>query len=189
MTGNNEAAGEPKGPREEKRKSPSPASEPAPHPDLLTLTIHAKTGRTVKIESVDGTGTRHELSEEERANLAKEAGNATLEAMVEQAFEAGIACVLGDGAGEDGSPEPEEDAKLRRLLLQPLIEHSTARRLMQRDVLSRAILGTLIRHAVSSPKPAPESGPAPQPPRGSARKSHQRTHSPKRVQKPATRQH
>jgi hypothetical protein len=34
------------------------------------------------------------------------------------------------------------------LLLTPLIEHSPAARLMHRDVLSRAILETLIQHSM-----------------------------------------
>jgi len=35
-------------------------------------------------------------------------------------------------------------------LLRPLIENSAAKRLMRRDVLSRAILKTLIHHATAS---------------------------------------
>ena len=134
-------------------KSSSPASEP-PQPDLLTITILARTGQIVKIESVDSTGAHHELSDEEKTNLAKEKSKATLEDMLEQAFEAGIACVLGDAEGEDDPPESVKDADLRRLLLRPLLEEGTAKRLMQRDILSRAILTTLIQYATSS-RPGP----------------------------------
>ena len=130
-------------------KSSSPASEP-PQPDLLTFTIQARTGQIVKIESVDSTGVRHELSDEEKTNLAKEKSKATLEDMLEQAFEAGIACVLGDADGEDDVPESAKDADLRRLLLRPLIEDGAAKRLMQRDILSRAMLTSLIQNATSS---------------------------------------
>jgi hypothetical protein len=110
----------------------------------VTVTIHAKTGRIAKIEGVNGSGAHHELSDEEKAALANETGKMTLEAMIEQAFEAGIACVLGDEVDEDDPSESEKDAKLRRLLLQPLIESSAAKRLVRRDVLTRAILKTLI---------------------------------------------
>src|SRR6516164_236079 len=134
-------------------KSSSPASEP-PQPDLLTFTIQARTGQIVKIESVDSTGVRHELSDEEKTNLAKEKSKATLEDMLEQAFEAGIACVLGDADGEDDPPESAKDADLRRLLLRPLLEEGAAKRLMQRDILSRAMLTTLIQNAISS-RPGP----------------------------------
>ena len=137
-----------------KAESSSPASEPALHPDLLTFTIQARTGQIVKIESVDSTGAHQELSDEEKTNLAKEKGKATLEDMLEQAFEAGIACVLGDEDGKDDSPESAKDADLRRLLLRPLIEDGAAERLMQRDLLNRAMLTTLIQNSTSS-RPGP----------------------------------
>jgi hypothetical protein len=125
----------------------------------LTLTIHAKTGHIVKVERVDSTGAHHELSDEEKTNLAKERSKATVEAIIEQAFEAGVACVLGGADGEDDSPESAKEADLRRLLLRPLIEDSPAKRLMQRDTLSRAILATLIQSSTSS-RQHRESGPA-----------------------------
>ena len=133
-------------------KSSSPASEAAPQ--LLTFTIQARTGQIVKIESVDSGGAHHELSDEEKTNLAREKSKATLEDIIEQAFEAGIACVLGDEDGKDDSPESAKDADLRRLLLRPLIEDGAAERLMQRDLLNRAMLTTLIQNSTSS-RPGP----------------------------------
>jgi len=135
-------------------KSFSAASEPVVHPDLLTFTIQARTGQIVKIESVDSAGAHHELSDEEKTNLAKEKSKATVEDMLEQAFEAGIACVLGDADSEGDPPESAKDADLRRLLLRPLIEDGAAKRLMQSDILSRAMLTSLIQNATSS-RPGP----------------------------------
>lgn len=117
-------------------------------PDQLAITINVKTGQVVKIESVNGTATQHELSNEEKANLANETGRATLEGLIEQAFEAGIACGLGDTTHEDDPVESDKEVNLRHLLLRPLIENSAAKRLMRHDVLSRAILKTLILNAV-----------------------------------------
>jgi hypothetical protein len=145
MAPNDKAAGKPRA-----GKAPETKSSSAHASDLLTLTIDAKTGHIVKIESVDSTGAHHELSDEEKANLAKERGKATVEAIIEQAFEAGVACVLGGADGEDDPPESAKDADIRRLLLRPLIEDSPAKRLMQRDTLSRAILATLIQSSTSS---------------------------------------
>ena len=153
MAPNDKAPGQPKTGKGPETKSASHTS------DLLTLTIHAKTGHIVKIESVDSTGAHHELSDEEKANLAKERSKATVEAIIEQAFEAGVACVLGGTDGEDDLSESAKDAEIRRLLLRPLIEDSAAKRLMQRDILSRAILATLIQNSTSS-RPDRESGPA-----------------------------
>ena len=132
-------------------KSSSPASEPVLPPDLMTFTIQTRTGQIVKIESVDSTGAHHELSDGEKTNLAKEKSKATLEDMLERAFEAGIACVLGDADGEeDDPPKSASDADLRRLLLRPLIEDGSAKRLMQREFMSRVMLATLIQNATSS---------------------------------------
>ena len=136
-------------PRARDKKGSGPKSSLADQ-DLLTVTIHAKTGQIVKIERVNGPDAHHELTAEEKASLAKESGRATLEAIIEQAFEAGIAYVLGDEGDEDDPMESEKDANLRRLLLRPLIENSAAKRLIRRDVLSRAILKTLIDHATGS---------------------------------------
>jgi len=135
-------------------KSSAQTSKPVSDLDLLTVTIHAKTGQIVKIEGVDSAGRHHELSDEEKTNLASEKSKATLEDIIEQAFEAGIACVLGDEDGKDDSPESANDADLRRLLLRPLIEDGAAERLMQRDLLNRAMLTTLIQNSTSS-RPGP----------------------------------
>ena len=136
-------------------KSSAQTSKPVSDLDLLTVTIHAKTGQIVKIEGVDSAGRHHELSDEEKTNLAREKSKATLEDIIEQAFEAGLACVFGDEDGEDDDPrESAKDADLRRLLLRPLIEDGAAERLMQRDLLNRAMLTTLIQNSTSS-RPGP----------------------------------
>jgi hypothetical protein len=124
---------------------------------LFAFTIDANTAQIVKLETLDASGARHELSEEEKASLARE-GSESLEELVERVFEAGIACVLGGNERQDKAEEPAEEAELRHMLLTPLIEHSPARRLIQREALSRAILGTLIQHATQAPADA-ESGP------------------------------
>ena len=137
-------------------KSWSPTSEPSPNADLLSITVNAKTGQIVKVESIDEAGVRRDLSDERKADLAKERGEDTLEALLERAFEAGIACVL-DGATAEDNGLDEEEARLRHLLLRPLIRRSAAERLMQRDVLARAILETMIRNTI---KPGPEDAAA-----------------------------
>ena len=136
-------------PRARDKKGAAPKSSLADQ-DLLTVTIHAKTGQIVKIERVNSPDAHHELTAEEKASLAKESGRATLEAIIERAFEAGLAYGLGDEGDEDDSMESEKDANLRHLLLRPLIENSAAKRLIRRDVLDRAILKTLIDHATGS---------------------------------------
>src|SRR6516164_11648176 len=147
-------------------KNPAPKSpttlEVAPGADLFTITIQAKTGQIVKIQSAEGGGGRKELSDQERADLLMKASKDTLEALIEQAFEAGIACVLGDAIGRGEAEESEEEANLRHLLLDPLIRHSPVQRLMQREVLSRAFLGTVVQHALDPVSPEGSSSSAQQ---------------------------
>ena len=119
---------------------------------LFAFTINPKTAEIVKLESLDSSGTRHELSEAEKTSLADAGAGEEIEDIVEQVFEAGIACVLGDEDSEHRE-ESTEDAELRRLLLAPLIRSSPVGRLIRREALSHAILGTLIRHSITPSAP------------------------------------
>jgi hypothetical protein len=148
---------EPKTPAADGRKPKTTASE-TDQPgggDLFAVTVEAGAGRIVKIERVDGSGARQEISEEERGRLARSQAKATLERLIEQAFEAGIDCVLG--AGEKQPAESKEDAELSRALLRSLIARSPARRLIDGDLLKQAIVGSLIEHAAGQRAAASES--------------------------------
>jgi hypothetical protein len=143
------ASFEPKAAQPEARRSKTTAAEPAANADLVSVTIEPASGRLVKVERVDAAGVRHELSKEDRARLAGPEAKATLQSVLEQAFEAGIECVLGD-SGLKEAAESQEDAELSRVLLRALFERSGAGRLMQGEVLNRAIVGALIEDAATS---------------------------------------
>ena len=145
------ASFEPKTAAAEGRKPKSTASAPeqASPADLVALTVDAANGRIVKIEGVDGAGARHDLSDEQRARLAGSPAKATLEGVIEQAFQAGIDCVRGAEAGGGEAAESKEDAELSHLLLRSPIERSGAKRLLRRDLLHRAIVATLIEQAAA----------------------------------------
>jgi hypothetical protein len=152
----NIAAGPRKGPSQEERPERLPkegkGSDTAkPAGKLFTFTIDADTAQVVKFEAQDASGARCEISEDEKGSLVH-AGEDGLEEAFQEAFEAGIDCVLGGANESNEGRESARDAELRHLLLTPLIEHSPAKRLLQPEVLNRAILGTLILHAM---QPAP----------------------------------
>jgi hypothetical protein len=131
------------------RSRPMPDPQTSSNGGLITATIEAATGKIIDVRSIDDAGKSSELTTDRRARLSEQIGEASLEDLFEEAFEAGIACVLGDGA-EDAEPgESEDDVALRRQILRPMIENSAARRLLQKDVLGRAIIGTLIRKAAA----------------------------------------
>ena len=149
---------DPESPAGAERKRKSPRSETGPKAArLVTITVDADAGRVVGIEGLDAAGQRQDLSDDERAALAEQAPTTTLRDIVEQAFEAGIGCVLGRQAAKADTPESEFDADLSRALLQSLISQSAARRLMQFDVLGPAIVGSLIERA-SHRDPKSETG-------------------------------
>ena len=116
----------------------------------LGFTLDASTGEIIKIENVDSAGQRHELSKAEKQDLAKERLGGGVEALLERAFEAGVACLLDDEDGEEEESETEEEAGVRRVLLQHLMERTLAARALRREVLRQAIVQTLIRDVTSS---------------------------------------
>jgi hypothetical protein len=121
--------------------------------DLVVVTLKASTGSIVSVEMAAPDGShRHALTDSETARLVGE--RPTFATLVHDAFEAGIACVLDDrsGAADERSGETEEDADLHDALLDALIEHSAAKRLLSRETLHSAVLGTIIDAASAGAK-------------------------------------
>ena len=128
-------------------KSASTAQS-APRPHHLAFTLDGTTGEVVKLETVDPSGHRHELSQSEKVELEKQTPAANLESLLEQAFEAGLACVLGEEDEKESLSETADEADLRRILLKPLMEGGSAARMMQREVLRQAIVRTMIQDII-----------------------------------------
>jgi hypothetical protein len=132
----------------EPAKSASNAQTPPPR--RLAFTFDASTGEIVKAENVDSGGQRRELSKAEKQDLAKEHSGAGVDALVERAFEAGIASLLDDEDSKEDERETEDEAGVRRILLKPLMERTFAARALKREVLRRAIVHSLIQDLNSS---------------------------------------
>lgn len=112
---------------------------------FLNVTIDANSAAVVRVEGQDATGARFELTVDEKASLAKRGENERLEDLVEEAFEAGIACVLGGDTDSFDANESAEDAELRHQLLAPLIERSAVvKHWVDRGALNRAVVNSLI---------------------------------------------
>jgi hypothetical protein len=125
---------------------------------LVAITINTRTGEIVRLESVDNAGAHQELSAEIRAELARNGGGATLEELIEDAFEAGIGSLFGSEAEKAPAREAEEETALRHFLLGELIRGTAARRFLQGEILGRAMLGTAIRQAGKPAIPGAEAG-------------------------------
>ena len=115
---------------------------------LFSFTVDTTTGQVVTVEALDAAGTRRKVSDSRVKVLARQ-GRQRLESVVEEAFEAGIDCVLGDSNEKLESDEREEDAQLRHELIAPLIQDSAVGRRLKREVLQRAMLGTLIQGSMN----------------------------------------
>ncbi len=145
-------------PRPTKAPKTATAAPSARDEGLVVVTLRVSDGSVVKIEAVGPGETRHDLTPAEAATLLGDRPNSTVEGLVHEAFEAGIACILDDvqpsAAADEASGESRDDAILHDELLDALIEHSPAKRLLQREVLNSALLGTIISEASASGPPA-----------------------------------
>jgi hypothetical protein len=128
-----------------------PASTSPSAEALVVVTLKVSDGSIQKIEAVDSGGARHDLTAAEAATLLGDLPNGTVVDLVHEAFEAGIACVLDDlndgAAADEASGESREQAILHDELLGALIEQSPAKRLLRREVLNSALLGTIFSEA------------------------------------------
>jgi hypothetical protein len=128
--------------------------------DRFAFELDATTGAILKCEIIDAAGMRRELSEEDRAHLAKSKMHGRLEDLLERAFEGGIASVLGASGEHEDPQETEEENDLRRLLLEPLLKQSTVAGLVRRHVIGPAILETLLHYSINPAQSETEEKPA-----------------------------
>src|SRR3569832_923157 len=112
---------------------------------LLVFSIDARTGQIVKFEKVDDAGAHHLVSEDDWLKMVQQSKEMGIEKLLEDAFEAGIACGVGDESAPTEALDSQEDANLRRMLLKPLFERSAAAPLTRRTTLRRAVLQSLIQ--------------------------------------------
>jgi len=112
----------------------------------LLVTISPATSRIVKVERVDRAGKHQELSEKDCTHLFGEDEVEEIEAALEEAFEAGVAGILGDEYETDGEHEDDEERAMRRFLISELlIRRSVRRRIMHRLLLSRMLRRGLLK--------------------------------------------
>src|SRR5262245_47448531 len=77
--------------------------------EQVMVTINTPMGRIVKVERIDKAGKRQELAEEDWAKLVGEDEVEEIEAVLEEAFETGVAAVLGEEYDDDEAYEDDEE--------------------------------------------------------------------------------
>ena len=113
----------------------------APEEEQVLVTINAAIGKIVRVEKMDKAGKRQELSEEEWAKLVGDDEVETIEGALEEAFEAGVAALLGEEYEDDEMYEDDEEKAFRRLLIAGLLRRRPVqRRILQRLLVSRLLL-------------------------------------------------
>ena len=109
--------------------------------EQLVVTINPAMGGIVKVEKIDKAGKHVELLEAECGRLVGEDEVEEIQAALEEAFEAAVMSVVGDGdRGEEEQEDDDEEKALRRFLISDLlIPRAVRRRILHRLVLSRLL--------------------------------------------------
>ena len=113
----------------------------------VVVTINPAVGGIVKVEKIDKAGNRQELSEQECGKLVGEDEVEEIEAALDEAFEAAVMSVIGDGDQAEEYEDDEERAIRRFLISDLLIPRAVRRRLLHRLLLSR-----MLRRRSSKPR-------------------------------------
>jgi hypothetical protein len=122
----------------------STPNEVMPTGEALAFTLDGGTGQVLKLQIIDPAGVSRDLSKADVAEFAKRRTGPGVAALLEDAFEAGVASLLdADLGGEDGPTLDPDEASVRETLLHSLMEGSGAARALRRPTLRKAILQTL----------------------------------------------
>ena len=133
----------------------SVAGDAAALPESMVFTLDTATGGALKLEVVDATHVPREITKAERLELARKFHDG-VDALLERAFEAGVAVLLdGDGAKEERD-ETDDEAGVRRILLEPLLEETFAARDARRASIRKAIVRSLIEDVAAAGRPEAE---------------------------------
>jgi hypothetical protein len=127
--------------RESERKGVSSfKAGPGEEMEQLVVTINPATGGIVKVAKIDKAGNHQELSEQECGKLVGEDEVEEIQAALDEAFEAAVVSVIGDGDPAEEEYEDDEEKALRRFLISDLlIPRAVRRRILHRLLLSRML--------------------------------------------------
>jgi hypothetical protein len=116
------------------------SKRPEEEMEQLVVTINPAMGGIVRVEKIDKAGKHEELSEEECARLVGEDEVEEILAALDEAFEATVVSVMGDGDPAEEKYEDDEEKAIRRFLISDLlIPRSVRRRILHRILLSRLL--------------------------------------------------
>jgi hypothetical protein len=130
-------------------KAGAEAAGSAEEIEQLVVTFNAAMGEIVKVEKVDKSGKGQELTEEECARLAGKDEVEEIEGALREAFEEGVAVVLGDQDEDYAEDDDDEERALRQLIIGRLLQrHPVRRRLVHQLLLRRLLLRRLLKRGL-----------------------------------------
>jgi hypothetical protein len=132
----------------------SVAGDAAALPESMVFTLDTTTGGVLKLEVIDATLVPREVTKAERIELTRKFRGG-VDTLLERAFEAGIAVLL-DGDGVEERDETDDEAGVRRVLLEPLLEMTFAARDARRASVRKAIVRSLIEDVAAAGGPEAE---------------------------------
>ena len=126
--------------KESERKGVSSFKGPGEEMQQLIVTINPAMGGIVKVEKIDKAGNHQELSEKECGKLVGEDEVEEIQAALDEAFEAAVVSVIGEGDQAEEEYEDDDEKAIRRFLISDLlIPRAVRRRIMHRLLLSRML--------------------------------------------------
>jgi hypothetical protein len=130
-------------------KAGAEAVDSAEQIEQLVVTFNAAMGEIVKVEKVDKAGNHEELTEKECVKLAGQDEVEEIEAALEEAFEAGVAVMLGDEQEEYAEDYDDEERAVRQLLIGRILErHPVRLRLLHQLLVRRLLLRQFLKRAL-----------------------------------------
>ena len=134
--------------KESERKGVSSFKAGPEEEEQLVVTINPALGGVVKVEKIDKAGKHQELSEQECMKLVGEDEVEEIRAALDEAFEAAVVSVIGDGDQTEEEFEDDDEKAIRRFLISDiLIPRGVRRRILHRILLSR-----MLRRRVHKPR-------------------------------------
>jgi len=114
--------------------------------EQFVFTVQADTGEFLRVEEVDFAGGRREISPTTARRMANKHRLKMIEAVLDEAFEAGISSMIEPTSDVETTKEAsEEEAEVRKLLLD-LIIGPEVRDHVRRRIINQLILDQSVSH-------------------------------------------
>jgi len=121
----------------------------------LLLTLGDRDGEIVRVETVDKSGKKHELLDEDFASLVGDHDMMDLLPVLEQAYMVGFSDASGDVFESDSREKEADEDDLENMVIRSVASQRLIRRGVRKLILARLVKRELLRKQGSSPTAFP----------------------------------